>query len=393
MTARARRAAAPAIDYDELYERYLRSLVDTLRGFSSGIEGLEHWVPSEDPLLSLTHLLEAAAAEGRSELRVRFGKQSSPRLDPVAVERLIAEMGEGQVRARRGQLVVEVKQLRVRAAATPEVVAPTPRRVRAPDAPASAAGPRAASLAPYAAALAAAGERVSQEGVLPEPMPADAVRVEGVWRGVRLLVEVDRADHVVRAARFCGDFNRDERALLDVFCSLVRGRPLLEAAQHGAILLEHHLRDRALPPPVTGVITPAAAHPMFELPTRLIRAALASYRARSGYQEVDNRHDAPLAESWLKASPTQRLAQLELPLRRCRAQLDLQEPQLQVQAVEHDVRVVLALDPQLPAAQQRRVLLACEQALQEAIDPRLEVYAEERKDRNKLRRLAVVEGA
>jgi hypothetical protein len=390
MTTRGR-PAAPVIDYDEIYQRYLRSLVDTLRGFSSGIDGLEHWVPSEDPLLSLTHLLEAAAAEGRGELKVRFGKESSARLDPDAVQRLIGELGQGQMRVRRGQLVVEVKQLRLRSAARAEASVPVTRRPRAPDAPA-ATGPRTVSLAPYAASLAAAGERVSQEGVLPEPPSAGALRVEGTWRGVRLLLEVSRADHAVQAARFAGDFNREERALLDVFCTLVRGRPLLEAAQHGVILLEHHLRDRTQPPPVAGVITPAAAHPIFELPTRLIRAALASYRACTGYQEIENRHDAPLAESWRQASGEQRRAQLELPLQRCRAQLGLCGPQLQVRAVEHDVRVVLALDPQLAAGEQRRALLVCERAFQEAIDPRLEVYAEERKDRNKLRRLAVVEG-
>ena len=52
--------------------------------------------------------------------------------------------------------------------------------------------------------------------------------------------------------------------------------------------------------------------------------------------------------------------------------------------------MVLAVDPQLSSVDQRHALLTFERALQDGVDPRLEIHAEERKDRNKLRRLAVV---
>ena len=150
------------------------------------------------------------------------------------------------------------------------------------------------------------------------------------------------------------------------------------------------LRDRAGRPPVAGVITPEAAHPMFGLPQKLIRAALVVYRARHGYQDVENRYDPPLAPEWLGASKVERLARVAGSWSRAGRGWLCQDRTFELRAVEHDVRVVVALDPRLPVDQQRTVLLVIERAMQDQIDPRLELYAEERKDRNKLRRLQVV---
>ena len=65
----------------------------------------------------------------------------------------------------------------------------------------------------------------------------------------------------------------------------------------------------------------------------------------------------------------------------------------EVTAIEHDVRVVLAMPPGLSSAEQQQALLEAERRLRSEVDPRLEVYAEPRRDQNKIRRLAVVEGA
>ena len=321
---------SPVIDYDELFERYLRSLVDTLRGFSSGIEGLEFWVPSEDPQVSLGHMLEAAAAEGRQGISVRFGKQSAPRLERRVVEQLIAAFGRGRVTHRPEELLVEVTDLHARVPEARPDDGATGRPARArpvgPGGPAPVAAPARApaeaSDAPYAAALARAVGSITREGEAPElrtDPPGATVRVESRWQGTRLMLDIEVRSHLIREARFAGAAGAQERSLMDRFCTLLPGLPVLEAAQHGVIQLEYRLRDRDAPPPVAGVVTPTAAHPMFQLPEQLIRDALELYRGRTGYQETDNRHDPGPGAAWRAASATQRRAWLEVVLADCRA--------------------------------------------------------------------------
>jgi hypothetical protein len=57
-------------------------------------------------------------------------------------------------------------------------------------------------------------------------------------------------------------------------------------------------------------------------------------------------------------------------------------------AIEFDVRLVFRAAPNLELP---RLTMALERAIRHDIDPRLEVYLEEIRDRNKLRRLAIVE--
>ncbi len=384
-----------AIEYDGLYQRYLHSLVDTLRGFSSGIEGLEFWVPNEDPQVSLAHMLDAAASEGRRELRVRFGPESAPKMKPPAVDALAAQYGRSRVWVTAGALLVEVEELHARAVAAPEAGGQVaPREVPAPDPaarPAPAAPPRVVARGDcYRQALRETAGPPQREGLASEPPAAGGEPVEVEEDGLRLQLHVDRASHTVLQARFAGAGDPEARALFERFCAVVEGLPLLEAAQHGVIRLEFLLRDRTQGPPVPGIVTPAAADPRFDLPQRLVRAALTDYRARTGYAETENRYDRPLADRWRAAATPERLQQLREVLDRLARAQGWAPEQVEVAAIEHQVRVVMVLDPALSRVAQGRALLIFERAIQEEIDPRLEVYAEERKDRNKLRRLAVV---
>jgi hypothetical protein len=128
------------------------------------------------------------------------------------------------------------------------------------------------------------------------------------------------------------------------------------------------------------VITPRAAHARFALPTALIRAALASYRTRTGYADQVNRHDPGPGPAWRGATPAARAARIA-------AVCAVFDPSPTLVAVEHEVRLVFALPDDIPTDARPRLLLDLERHIQRTVDPRLEVFAEQRQDRNKLRRL------
>jgi hypothetical protein len=354
-----------AIDYDRLWADYMQSLVDTLRGFSSGLDqlGLHAFVPSEDPAVSLRNLLDAAAAVGRAALTVRFGPASRPRIEVEALRALASGYGHARLLATETELLVAVEGLHPAAEVAPAVVsAPV---ARTPIAPAAAAPTERVDC--YAAALSNptrshAGQLVANAAFIDVTAAAD---------GATLYLQVDPGRHVVVAAGFAGE----PAALLERFCAVITDLPLLEAAHHGVIHLETALRAPGARP-VAGVITPRAAHARFALPATLIRQALASYRVRTGFAETTNHHDAGPGPAWRAASDRERAARIAAVA-----------GDATLVAIEHDVRLVFALPATLDGEARQRRLWQLEGLIRAAIDPRLEVHAEERRDRNKLRRL------
>jgi hypothetical protein len=377
---------AITVDYDRIYAEYLRSLVDTLRGFSTGIPGLELWVPHEEPLASLRYLCDAAAASGTRELTVRFGPATRAALDPADLRAVAERYGQARVLATETELVLSIASLALPAS-------PKAARESAPVARGeSIRRARAATVAPAApAARVDLYQGALARGARPEHVAASdsgksGIAVSAATEGVALHLTVSD-DHVIASAGFSAPAGDPRGPLLDRFCAIIERLPILEAAYHGALRLESELRAPGPARPVPGIVLPKAAHPMFALPVVLIRAALADYRRRTGYREIESRYDQPLTPAWRGARPAERMAHVAAVLA---GAADPIAQAATVVANEHDVRIVLAL-PEAAAARPG-LLLALERLIQAEIDPRLEVFAEERKDRNKLRRLAVVEG-
>lgn len=373
------------IDYDRVWAEYLGSLVGTLRGFSSGIAGLDSWVPSEDPVVALRDLLDAAVAAGRSTLVVRFGAATRAQLPLPSARALAARYGEAQIVDGADCVKVTVAKLtapRTTVAIAPVVIA-APRR-------AAAAPARSASTTDvYAPALGRAARQIRHEahvGAIDDPAATDLVAVSAHVDGVHLRLEVDPSSHTIVTAGFAAPgATSDTRVLLDVFCGLVTGLPLLEAAWHGVSRLEADLRDPNAPPPVPGIILPRAAHPRFALPAALIAQALAAYRVRTGFAEIRSAHHPAPGQGWQTATVAERTAAITAVL------ANNPTPDVILAAVEHDVRIVLRLPEHLSSPARQSLLMAIERVIRRTVDPRLEVHAEERKDRNKLRRLAVVQ--
>src|SRR5437879_2475446 len=82
--------AEKILDYDKLVEEYSANLDVTLRGFRPAEEMLDTWVPDDDPLRSLTSLVEAAQLCGTNSVAVRVGNKS---LDGYSADSLKDKLG------------------------------------------------------------------------------------------------------------------------------------------------------------------------------------------------------------------------------------------------------------------------------------------------------------
>ena len=383
---------AEIIDYDALYADYSQSLVDTLRGFSPKVKGLELWVPDENLRVSLRNLLDSAASLSRVSVCLQLGEATAAQLTEAQLLELGRDFGQARVERRGTALLFEVSGL----GAVP-VAAPVERKLPAsPERQAPAAAPTTVVNAPaagvsfegYAQALRRT-QRASPAAPLPAPDGA-TVCARATQDDCTLELVVSTSQNVVHSARSEAP-DEARRLLLSELCRIVEGLPVLEACYHGALRLEHRLRPLDQPRPVSGIVLPRAVHPHFALVEDLLRAALAEYRKLAGFLVTQSHHDDRPARGWLSASADERGRLLEVALCAVLPSFGLEPSDVSVVSIRYDVRVELGLSEAWKKLDQPRLVMALERELQARVDSRLEIYVQELKDKNQLRRLALVE--
>ena len=239
----------------------------------------------------------------------------------------------------------------------------------------------------FRARLAAATRRIEREGV-PPPL-AGATVATGAADGIRLMLAVVDRDGTptIAAARHAGAMQPALRGALDRFCALIEGLPLLEAAEHGAHHLVADLREPGAGSPVAGILTPRNAGAPFALAERLVRAAADSWRDAGGALADDNFWNPALAEGWRTMAREAQADSLKPLLAPAAAEAGIAAEELWIADIERGFRVVVAFGPNVAPAAKPKLLMRLEERMREATGQRLEVYMEEMKDQNRIRRL------
>jgi hypothetical protein len=387
-------AETEVIDYDALYADYSVSLIDTLRGFSAKVSGLELWVPDENLRVSLRNLLDSAASLGRASVCLRLGSATAAELSEDELLELGRSFGEARLERRGAAVLLEVSALRAAPAQKPtpgaerETAAERERVLPAAAAPTAQAAREPLSFDGYERSLRRLAS-VAEPGRL-RPNGEGALRVTAERDGCTLELLVRGADHIIVGAE-ANAADAVRQLLLSELGRLLTGLPLLEACYHGALRLEHRLRPAGAPRPLSGIMLPRAVHPHFVLVDELLRQLLASYRALSGFDVVRGQYDDRPRPEWLAAGPEERKQRLQVALCQLLPGLGLDPSDVSVVSLRYDVRVELGLSEAWKKLDQPRLVMALERELQARVDPRLEVYVQELKDKNSLRRLALVE--
>ena len=242
--------------------------------------------------------------------------------------------------------------------------------------------------AAYQDRLAKAIESPMHAGALAPEAGLELVQVTS--EGVTLTALVDPATHTVRRAAYSGTLTTVQRGLLETLCHIMAGRPMLECSDHAAIYLEHGLRDPSHPRPVSGIVTPNNADPVFQLPHKLVRALAQTYWNATGSSGPggENFFDPPASPAWRALSPEERLQRVQRALVDIRATLQLPDTAIASVTVEGVTRVFLDLAVDMPSAAKGALLMTLEAQLKARVEDKLHVYMIERKDLNKIRRLA-----
>ncbi len=352
--------AEKILDYDKLVDAYHVNLDATLRGFRAAEEMLDTWVPDEDPIRSLTNLVEAAQLCGSESVSVRVGNQTLDGHSSELLKEKLASLGEVAMAKEKDSSTFTISKLQETASfrsARPIYQ----QKLRA----------RFANLR-FKRALKASENQV--------PQRAAEEQFSLAW-----VVQSDK--HIITDAVFDGPARGPMLAALDCLCEILIGLPVQEARDHAVVRLEFSLRDPRQGHPISGIVLPRNADPMFRLPSILVNRLFKDYQTSTGYRETMNFYDPGPRASWAALSPAEREQRVTAALAAQRSALGIQPEDVHVVECKFPYAVTLRFEDRLSIPAKRKVALAIERLVREQCDPRLEVFCEEKKDLSKLRRM------
>jgi hypothetical protein len=178
-----------------------------------------------------------------------------------------------------------------------------------------------------------------------------------------------------------------ERRVFDAFCRVLKGLPIQEAADHAGHHVMARLRGPGEPRPVPGIVTPWNADPLYRRPMRLIRRIRADHAARRPAASGENFWNPAISKDWLCLDQAAQRARVEEILGGFLADQGLAAGAMVAVGVETNIRVFIAFSEDVGYGRKPALLMDFERKLRAATGDRLEVFAEEMADENKLRRL------
>jgi hypothetical protein len=356
------------IQYEALVAEFQDGLLNALRCHAASLEFLETWVPDEDPVRSILNMAESAEIAGCAEIAVQVRRDTLPNDRDDELLAALAALGDPVIRpdADTGGVVVTVTALGGLSSLQhvhPSLRAGVQRRLAT----------------------------INHEGAAPEGEGL-VVRVAAPDGPVELAVSVDPETHFIRAARHKQSRDPVERALLDVLCAVIEGTPVDDAADHGPIRAMAALMEPGAPRPVPGILHPVNADPAFGPALRLAHRLRDEYRAGGGMAEDRNEFDPSPAAAWTAAEPAVRIARVADATVAFLTEIKRPAGTLAVLRIDDDlqgrpVRVIATFGPQTPAGDKPDLMRALERRLKRDVEGMLQLYHEQRKDENTIRRL------
>lgn len=381
------------IDYEKTAADYDNDLFTRLRSFGPAADFLETWVPDADAVKSICNMLDAATTAGRHDMVIFIGRETAKGIDRSRLAKAAGDFGAVRIEPDGMGLLLTVSALRrcadkkkTRAGRTVKADSYI-RKAETFDRPAEREIKQADRIgAHYREAVKTIGQNLRFEGVLAGKK--GYVIAEGRHNGVRLMLLTDRDDHSILRAAHNGASTSVEKALLDRLCALIEGAPIQEAGDHGVIRLEFDLRDKSMQRPLAGIVMADAADAAFLLPLKLVRDALEDYRHKTGYMSTDSTYDPGPSEAWKAMADDERRRRLVAAVAEIAEKNNFPAEDVQVTAIEHNVRIVIRFNGALEQADKQHCLMILEAGIKNIVDGRLELFQEEIKDSNKLRRLS-----
>lgn len=359
------------IQYETLVAEFEDGLLNASRCHTASQDFLEIWVPDEDPVRGILNMAESAETVGCPDIAVRV------RLDTLPVDRhgellgLLSALGNAAIHAAAetgaddDNVVVTVSAMGADAA-----LRQAPHLLRQ--------GMRERLTA------------ISHEGVLAET--DNLMRIAASDGPAELAVLVDPDTHIVKVARHNQARGPVERVLLDTLCAVIENTPVDDAADHGPINAMAALSEAGAARPVPGILHPVNADPAFIPVLRMAHQLRAAYQAQSGMADRRNEFDPPPGAQWLALTGARREERVAAGISAFIDRTGRSAEAVSLLRLDDDlhgqpVRALIFFGETVAAGEKPDLIRALERHLKQTVEAKLQLYHEQRKDENAIRRL------
>jgi len=192
---------------------------------------------------------------------------------------------------------------------------------------------------------------------------------------------------VVEEANFSGTDTPGERAVLELICRQAEGAPLQDVAEHAVASAMETLLDRSLPPPVQGILTPLNAGDMFQRPMRLARDLWRVHQDATGATPEENTFERPFSEEWGALSTEEKSRRIGESLAAAVRVAGLPADHLELSRLDTFDRGFILFSDAVSQNDRPALLMQVERSVRSLLGERIEFFAEEAKDANRIRRL------
>lgn len=218
-----------------------------------------------------------------------------------------------------------------------------------------------------------------------KPPDQEVEIIDSEFDGLRMSVAID--GDTATWAGFAGTDHPGESAVLKLVCRYAIGAPLRDIAEHAVSQALETLLDRNQPRPVAGILTPHNAGAMFARPSRLLRHLWQTYREAHGVIATENEFDRPFSDTWKALDQTTKLDRISDILAENAKLVGLDLGDLVISRIDTYDRVFLFFSERITQKQQPSLLMDLEQKVRANLGERVELFVEEAKDANRIRRL------
>ena len=373
------------IVYNELIKKYNISLVENLRGLSFDQDFLSSWVPDADIIRSVLSFFEEAQIYGITSIELILISIPISSSDQEALEAALV---------RSGSVVFSTNgdEIRILVDGLAQVVRPSQQ-------PMSKINERVNLQAPLSnAAVSRIHEDTPLRNIewkIRHEMGSSRsecnISIMTKGRYIDISLGNEHAAETIRAAWHLGGRTKKEKIFWDIFCDTIVDMTLVEAVAHGALKTIHRLAELGAISSPAGILLPQNAGSPITLMQSLLNQ-LHFETSNLDYTSVVSEFDLPPEDKWMGLTDEERESEIITALEDFNK--NSIDPDLTVLFgyLEQDrdgfpIRVFVDFNGKNSAIKPQTAR-SLERFLKLKIEGKLQVYAIEVKDRNKIRRLS-----
>lgn len=373
------------IVYNELLEKYNISLVENLRGLSFDQDFLSSWVPDSDIIRSVLSFFEEAQIYGITSIELVLISIPISSSDREALEAALVGSSSVVFSTKEDEVRILIDGLAQVVRPSQQPKAKINERVNL-EAPQSDA---AANSIHEDAPLRNIEWTLRHEMSSPHSESNISIMTKG--RYIDISLDNGHAADTIRAAWHLGGTTEKENIFWDIFCDTIIDMTLVEAVAHGALKTIHRLADLGAISTPSGILLPQNAG----RPLTLMQSLLNQLRFETSnldYASVVSEFDLPPKDKWMDLTDKERESEIITALEEFNK--NSIDPHLTVLFgyLEQDrdgfpIRVFVDFNGNNSAIKPQTAR-SLERFLKLKIEDKLQVYAIEVKDRNRIRRLS-----